>query len=101
MGNNPTIKEIVREKCRELGLSLAKLAFELRTNQIYLINVLCGRKVSRPLVRRIAEFLHIPDLQEKYEIYLSQRRLENKVAASSKKAYKNKSHKSHKGGIKP
>jgi transcriptional regulator with XRE-family HTH domain len=96
MGNNPTIKEIVREKCREVGLSLAKLAFELGTNQVYLLNVIHGRKVSRPLIRRIAQVLHIPDLPQVYEEYLRTKRVENKNKTSSNKAYKKKS---HKGGV--
>ncbi|MFZ8863360.1 MAG: helix-turn-helix domain-containing protein [Thermocrinis sp.] len=90
MGNNPTIKEIVREKCREIGLSLAKLAFKLEVNQIYLLNVLHGRKVSRPLIKRLAETLHLSDLPSQYEMFLSQRCVENKVTkpTSSKKGRK-------------
>lgn len=90
MGNNPTIKEIVREKSRELGLSLAKLAFKLEVNQIYLLNVLHGRKVSRPLIKRLAETLHFPDLPSQYEMFLSQRCVENKFTkpTSSKKGRK-------------
>jgi transcriptional regulator with XRE-family HTH domain len=78
MGNNLTIREIVKEKSRARGISLAKLAFELGTNQVYLLNVLHGRKVSRPLIQRIAQALHVPDLPSQYEIYLASRRVENK-----------------------
>ena len=80
MGDNLNIREIVKEKSRERGISLAKLAFELGVNQIYLLNVLHGRKISRPLICKIAETLHIPDLPEKYEMFLSQRRVESKGA---------------------
>ena len=90
MGDNLTIREIVKEKSRERGISLAKLAFELGVNQIYLLNVLHGRKVSRPLIRRIAQTLHVPDLPSQYEMFLSQRRVENKATkpTSSKKGRK-------------
>jgi transcriptional regulator with XRE-family HTH domain len=80
MGDNLTIREIVKEKSRERGISLAKLAFELGTNQVYLLNVLHGRKVSRPLIQRIAQALHVPDLPSQYEIYLASRRVESKGA---------------------
>ncbi|MFZ8861412.1 MAG: helix-turn-helix domain-containing protein [Thermocrinis sp.] len=105
MGNNPTMKEIVREttikeivkeKCREIGLSLAKLAFKLEVNQVYLLNVLHGRKVSRPLIKRLADTLHLFDLPSQYESYLASRRVENKGVKSTRKGSKNKS---HKGGV--
>jgi transcriptional regulator with XRE-family HTH domain len=98
MGINQTIGEIVKEACRKRGLSLNKLALKLGINPIYLNNVLYGKKSSRPLIRRISQVLHIPDLPSQYELFLSQRRVENKGKTSSKKAYKRKS---HKGGEKP
>ncbi len=97
MGNNPSIKDIAREikkKSSEKGLSLAKLAFELGANQIYLLNVLHGRKVSRPLIQRISQVLNIPDLPRVYEEYLRSRRVENK----SKKPKSGKTRKPNKGG---
>jgi transcriptional regulator with XRE-family HTH domain len=78
MGINQTIGDIVKEACRERGLSLNRLALKLGVNPIYLNNVLYGKKSSRPLICKIAEFLHVPDLPEKYEIYLASRRVESK-----------------------
>jgi transcriptional regulator with XRE-family HTH domain len=90
MGYN-LIKDIVKEAGKRQGISLSKLANILNVNHVYLFAVLSGRKISRPLVCKIAETLHIPDLPEKYEIYLASRRVENKVAKStlSKKGSKN------------
>jgi transcriptional regulator with XRE-family HTH domain len=90
------IGDIVKEACRKRGLSLNKLALKLGVNPIYLNNVLYGKKSSRPLIRRIAEVLHLPDLPHIYEEYLRARRVENKGKTSPNKAYKKKS---HKGGV--
>ncbi|WP_216086081.1 helix-turn-helix domain-containing protein [Hydrogenobacter thermophilus] len=103
MGINQTIGDIVKEACRKRGLSLNRLALKLGVNPIYLNNVLYGKKSSRPLICKIAETLHLPDLPNQYEIYLASRRVENKshkptpVKKGSKKS--NKSNKSHKGGV--
>jgi transcriptional regulator with XRE-family HTH domain len=80
MGINQTIGDIVKEACRERGLSLNRLALRLGVNPIYLNNVLYGKKSSRPLICKIAEVLHVPDLPSQYEIYLASRRVESKVA---------------------
>jgi transcriptional regulator with XRE-family HTH domain len=77
MGSN-LIRDIVKEAGRKQGISLSKLAIILGVNHVYLFGVLGGRKISRPLIRRISQVLHIPDLPEKYERFLSQRRVENK-----------------------
>jgi transcriptional regulator with XRE-family HTH domain len=92
MGINPTtITKIVKKSCREKGLSLNKLALSLGLNPVYLNNVLHGRKVSRPLIRKIAEVLHLPDLPTQYETYLASRRVENKgnKTTSTQKSSKN------------
>jgi transcriptional regulator with XRE-family HTH domain len=97
MGSN--LKDIVKEGCKRKGISLSKLALILGVNHVYLFAALSGKKISRPLIKRIAEVLHVPDLPSQYEMFLSQRRVESKVAkpTPSKKGSK----KSHKGGIKP
>jgi transcriptional regulator with XRE-family HTH domain len=90
MGINQTIGDIVKEACRKRGLSLNRLALRLGVNPIYLNNVLYGKKSSRPLICKIAEFLHLPDLPQVYEEYLKTKRVENKGAkpTSSKKGSK-------------
>ncbi len=64
------IKELVREKCRERGLSFSRLAMEIGVNPNYLLFVLHGRNISRPLVRKVAEYLGYSDLPAIYEEYL-------------------------------
>jgi transcriptional regulator with XRE-family HTH domain len=88
MGINQTIGKIVKDACRERRLSLNKLALRLGVNPIYLNNVLYGKKSSRPLIRKIAEFLHLPDLPNQYELYLVSRRVENKRKKSTEKTNK-------------
>ncbi len=64
------IKELVREKCKERGLSFSKLAMEIGVNPMYLFLVLHGRNISRPLVRKVAEYLGYSELPVVYEDYL-------------------------------
>jgi len=71
------IKELVRKKCKERGLSFSKLAMEIGVNPNYLLFVLHGRNISRPLVRKIAEYLgysELPAVYEEYLEYLKERR---------------------------
>jgi len=97
MGSN-LIRDIVKEAGRRQGISLSKLANILNVNHVYLFSVLSSKKISRPLIRRIAETLHLPDLPQVYEEYLKTKRVENKGVRSTQKGSKNKS---HKGGVKP
>jgi transcriptional regulator with XRE-family HTH domain len=71
------IKELVRERCKERGLSFSRLAMEVGVNPTYLLFVLHGRNISRPLVRRVAEYLgysELPVVYEEYLEYLKERR---------------------------
>ena len=71
------IKELVRERCKERGLSFSRLAMEVGVNPTYLLFVLHGRNISRPLVRRVAEYLgysELPTVYEEYLEYLKERR---------------------------
>ena len=40
------IKELVKERCKERGLSLSRLAMEIGVNPTYLLFVLHGRNIS-------------------------------------------------------
>ncbi len=78
------IKELVRERCKERGLSFSKLAMEIGVNPNYLLFVLHGRNISRPLVRRVAEYLgysELPAIYEEYLEYLKERRRKLKELA--------------------
>jgi len=71
------IKELVKERCKERGLSFSRLAMEVGVNPTYLLFVLHGRNISRPLVRRVAEYLgysELPTVYEEYLEYLKERR---------------------------
>jgi transcriptional regulator with XRE-family HTH domain len=78
------IKELVRERCRERGLSFSRLAMEIGVNPTYLLFVLHGRNISRPLVRKVAEYLgysELPAIYEEYLEYLKERRRKLKELA--------------------
>jgi transcriptional regulator with XRE-family HTH domain len=64
------IKELVKERCKERGLSLSRLAMEIGVNPTYLLFVLHGRNISRPLVQKVAEYLGYSELPAIYEEYL-------------------------------
>jgi len=90
MGINQ-IGHLVKEACRERGLSLNRLALELGVNPIYLNNVIYGKKSSRPLIRRVAETLRLPHLTQVYEEYLKTKRENKGVKFTKKRGRKNKS----------
>jgi len=71
------IKELVRKRCKERGLSFRKLAMGIGVNPTYLLFVLHGRDISRPMVQKIAEYLgysELPAIYEEYLEYLKERR---------------------------
>jgi transcriptional regulator with XRE-family HTH domain len=78
------IKELVKERCKERGLSLSRLAMEIGVNPTYLLFVLHGRNISRPLVRKVAGYLgysELPVIYEEYLEYLKERRKKLKELA--------------------
>jgi len=78
------IKELVKERCKERGISLSRLAMEIGVNPTYLLFVLHGRNISRPLVRKVAEYLgysELPAVYEEYLEYLRERRRKLKEIA--------------------
>ena len=83
MTDRPTIiREIVKQKAKECGLSIRQLANVLGVNRTYLYDVLNGHTISRPLIRRIAEVVKAPELPKLYERELSKRRASFSVSKS-------------------
>ena len=88
VSSHTTIRRIITEGCKRKGLSLNKLALILGTTSSYLYDILSGRKTSRPLIRKIANFLELPDLIPAYEQFLHERRITyRKNVSQSKKAH--------------
>ncbi|QID32298.1 helix-turn-helix domain-containing protein [Pampinifervens florentissimum] len=85
-----TIKEIIRQECRNRGISLYKLAKDLGINLSYLSAVLSLTKVSRPTIFKIADYLHRPDLLFVYEKELRSRVVESKSEKSTQESTINK-----------
>ena len=72
------IREIISQACKERGISLNRLALILGVTPAYLHDILSGRKVARPFVKRIANTLGIPDLPQRYEEFLHEKRMGSK-----------------------
>jgi plasmid maintenance system antidote protein VapI len=82
MGSN--LRDIVKKECQKKGISLSKLAIILKVNHVYLFGVLAGRKVSRPLIRRLAEVLDLPNLPSQYELFLKHRKNKSEKRTKTK-----------------
>lgn len=93
-GINP-VKSIVKEACKEKGISVSKLALSMGISPVYLSNVLNNKKTSKPLVRKLAEVLGVPNLPSLYESYLESKKSKRRVKRPNKAKAK-----SNKGGEK-
>jgi len=71
----PTIRDIVKERAKEKGVSLNRLAIVLGVARQTLMQVLKGERTSRPLIARISKFLDLPDLPDLYEQFLHEKRM--------------------------
>jgi len=59
-------RDYVKEKLKKKGVSINKLAEELGVRELYLRDVIAGRRVSLPVVHKIAKHLHDPHVIYKY-----------------------------------
>jgi len=71
----PPIRDIVKERCKEKGISLNRLAVVLGVARQSLLQVLKGERTSRPLIARISKFLDLPELPDLYEQFLHEKRM--------------------------
>ncbi|WP_340689821.1 helix-turn-helix transcriptional regulator [Hydrogenobacter thermophilus] len=74
-----TLKEIIRQECKKRGITLYRLAKELGIDYSYLFAVVSLLKVSRPVIFKLAEYFHAPDLLFEYEKILRSKSVENKA----------------------
>ena len=82
------IREIVADRIRERYGSLYRYAQILGVSLNYLSGVLAGRKISRPIILRIAQDLNMPELCFLYEQFLHEKKVkvqevENKAQVST------------------
>ena len=79
------IRDIVKDRARERGISLNRLAVALGVARQTLLQVLKGERTSRPLILRISKLLDLPELPDLYEEFLHTRKLARKWVESKAK----------------
>ncbi len=77
-------RKYVKKKIEEKGVSINKLSKEIKVRELYLRDVLAGRRVSLPTIHKISEYLNDP-----YLIYLYV--IENLSHKENKRKSKSKS----------
>jgi len=65
---------IIKEKLDERGMTINKLAMEIRVRDLLIRDVMAGKKTSRPLVLKMADYFQIPELLYIYEKELQERK---------------------------
>jgi transcriptional regulator with XRE-family HTH domain len=78
-------REYIKKKLEEKGISINKLSEEIRVREMYLKDVLAGRRVSLPTIHKISEYLNDPYL---VYLYVSEKLL-NEKRKSKKSSSKN------------
>jgi transcriptional regulator with XRE-family HTH domain len=79
-------REYIKKKLEEKGISINKLSEEIRVREVYLRDVLAGRRVSLPTIHKISEYLNDPYLVYLYvsEKLLNEKRKSKKSNSKSK-----------------
>jgi len=78
-------REYIKEKLKKKNISINKLSEEIGVRELYLRDVIAGRRVSLPVAHKISKYLNDPHVIYKYvEEYFA--RKEN--AESLKRRYK-------------
>jgi len=67
-------KRVIKEKLEEKGITISDLAMEIRVRDLLIREVMAGKKTSRPLVLKIADYFQIPELLYIYEKELQERK---------------------------
>ena len=78
-------RNYIKEKLKKKGISINKLSEEIGVRELYLRDVIAGRRVSLPVIHKISKYLNDPHVIYKYvEEYFA--RKEN--AENLKRRYK-------------
>lgn len=80
---------IIKEKLDEKGMTINKLAMEIRVRDLLIRDVMAGKKTSRPLVLKMADYFQIPELLYIYEKELQER---NSKKGANKESYEELKH---------
>ena len=73
-------KKVIKEKLEKKGITISKLAMEIRVGDSLIREVISGRKTSRPLVFKIADYFSDP-----YLLYIYEKELQERKTNKSKK----------------
>jgi hypothetical protein len=79
-------RQLLKKKLARNRISINKLAIELKVSDVIIRKVMSGKKTSRPLVSKIANYLSAPELLHVYEKELQERKAKK---PKSKKEVKN------------
>ena len=61
------IKDLVKQKLAEKGMNFTQLAFAIKVRYPYLMDVLSGRRISRSVIKEVADYLEAPEIFEEYD----------------------------------
>jgi ribosome-binding protein aMBF1 (putative translation factor) len=67
-------KKVIKEKLEKKGITISELAIEIRVGDTLIREVISGRKTSRPLVLKMADYFQDPNLLYIYEKELQKRK---------------------------
>jgi ribosome-binding protein aMBF1 (putative translation factor) len=73
-------KKVIKEKLEKKGITISKLAMEIRVRDLLIREVISGRKTSRPLVLKMADYFQDPEL-----LYIYEKELQERKSNKSKK----------------
>jgi plasmid maintenance system antidote protein VapI len=77
-------RELLKKKLTEKGISINMLAMEIGTRDMFIREVMRGKKISRPLVLKIANYFSDPELLYTYEKELQKRKSKKPKKSKSK-----------------
>jgi len=59
-------RDYIKEKLKKKGISINKLSEEIGVRELYLRDVIAGRRVSLPVIHKISKYLKDPHVIYKY-----------------------------------
>ena len=59
-------RDYVKEKLKKKNISINKLSEEIGVRELYLRDVIAGRRVSLPVIHKISKYLNDPHLIYRY-----------------------------------
>jgi plasmid maintenance system antidote protein VapI len=67
-------REFLKKKLAEKGMSINRLAIEIGVRDMFIREVMYGKKISRPLILKITDYFQDPNILHIYEKELQERK---------------------------